>query len=50
MPVRVLYNEMKNEPVPLIADMYKNMIVPSIDEKSLRKADVGRKINQIMEY
>lgn len=33
--VRILYKEMKSEPVPLIADMYKNVIVPSIDEFSL---------------
>ena len=35
MPVRMLYNEMKTEPVPLVADMYKKIIVPAIDAKSL---------------
>lgn len=35
MPVRMLYNEMKTEPVPLVADMYKKIIVPAIDAKLL---------------
>lgn len=35
MPVRVLYKEMKSVPVPLIADMYIETIVPSLDDSSL---------------
>ncbi len=33
MPVRILYNDMKDTPVPLIADKYIKTIVPSIVEK-----------------
>jgi hypothetical protein len=34
MPVTVLYQEMKDQPVPLVADMYKNTIVPCIKDES----------------
>ena len=34
MPVRVLYNEMKDAPAPLVVDMYIKTIVPSIAEES----------------
>ncbi len=34
--VRVLFNEMKNEPVPLVADLFLKTIVPSIEEESFQ--------------
>lgn len=34
MPVRTLYNSLWGEPLPLVVDMYKKIIVPSIDERS----------------
>lgn len=34
MPVRTLYNSLRGEPLPLVVDMYKKIIVPSIDERS----------------
>lgn len=33
MPIRALYT-IKDSPIPLIADMYKKIIVPSISEQS----------------
>lgn len=35
MPVRILYNDMKDTPAPLIADMHIKTIVPNIVEKNL---------------
>lgn len=34
MPVRMLYKDMKNEPAPLVVDLFINTIIPSIDEDS----------------
>lgn len=34
--VGVLFNEMKNEPVPLVADLFLKTIVPSIEEESFQ--------------
>lgn len=34
--VRILYEEMKDQPVPLVADFFLKTIVPSIEEKSLQ--------------
>jgi hypothetical protein len=34
MSVRILYNDMKDAPVPLVADMYIKSIVASLDETS----------------
>ena len=34
--VRILYEEMKDEPVPLVADLFLKTIVPSIEEESLQ--------------
>ena len=34
--VRVLFNEMKNEPVPLVADLFLKTIVQSIEEESFQ--------------
>lgn len=34
--VRILYEEMKDQPVPLVADLFQKTIVPSIDDVSLQ--------------
>lgn len=34
--VRILYEEMKGQPIPLVADLFLKTIIPSIEEESLQ--------------